>query len=660
MPQSLVVSNGNMLVNFDKHLQMRDFFYPFVGQENHSAFGKAHRVGLWVNGQFSWLSDGSWEFEIKYHEGSLVGFSTAINHNLQVELCFEDFVYTTHDILFRKITIKNLAESERDFRIFFNQDFYIYGDKKEDTAQYEPSLNAILHYRMKRYFLVNGQWDHCHECIADFTTGKSNYGDREGTWRDAEDGHLHKNPIEQGSVDSTIGFHQIINPKKPRVLYYWISAGTNYGDVIRNNNRVMNLGPEKIFQHTLGYWKQWATKHEFKLKGVTKPIKKCWYQSLLLMRSQIDNRGAIIASTDSDIMKFNKDTYSYMWPRDGALVSMALSEAGYYEPVKQFLGFCQRIITPEGYVQHKFTPDGSLGSSWHPKWRGGKAQIPIQEDESALLLVSLWKLYEESKSIEIVQKLFNPMVLKIGRFLMQYKDTETGLPKPSYDLWEEQYGVFSYTCATVYAGLKAAENLSQATGHHEDEVIFREAAKKMKKSILDHMYSATDKRFVKKLYYEEGEVRLDPTVDSSVAFIWELGLLPPNDPRVVNTMKAIEEHLKVHTEVGGIARYEGDFYHRNWDYEYSAKVPGNPWIITSLWVANWKLALAEKTSDLHEVKETLNWVVEKGSLAHILPEQMDPFTGEPLSVAPLTWSHATFVDTVIRYTKKCQEIKSKK
>jgi hypothetical protein len=37
-------------------------------------------------------------------------------------------------------------------------------------------------------------------------------------------------------------------------------------------------------------------------------------------------------------------------------------------------------------------------------------------------------------------------------------------------------------------------------------------------------------------------------------------------------------------------------------------------------------------------------------------EQMNPFTGAPLSVAPLTWSHAVYIDTLLQYTAKRHEI----
>ena len=659
MPQSLIVANGNLLASFDAQLQMRDFFYPYVGQENHSAFDKKHRVGVWVDGQMAWLDNPEWVFDIRYHDQSLVGNSTAKHERLQVCLNFEDFVYTTHDVLFRKVTITNHADYEREIKLYFSHDFYLYGDKKEDTAQYEPDLHGVLHYRQQRYFLVNGQWADTQEGMSEFTTGKSNYDDKEGTWKDAEDGHLHEHTIEQGSVDSTVGFYRQFQPKQKESLFMWVVAGTNYADIERNSNRIRKMGPERIMDHSLGYWREWSNKSEFSPQGLSREATALWHHSLLMIRSQTDNRGAIIASTDSDIMRFNKDTYAYSWPRDGALVAGILARAGYYEPVKKYLLFCRRTVTSEGYVLHKFNADGSLGSSWHPKWKNGKKQLPIQEDESALILVALWDLYRESKSIEMAQQLFNPMVLKIGRFLMRYVDEKTGLPLESYDPWEEQHGVFTYTCSATYAGLRAAAELSKVTGHYEDQAIFNKAAKALQKAIVKHLYSEADNRFVKRVYDDAGKLTHDATVDASLAFVWEMGVLPHDDPKVVNTMNAIGNHLSVKTDVGGICRYTGDYYHRNWDAHYSEDVPGNPWIITTLWLANWEIEQAQNVKDLKSAKDKINWTISKATSAMILPEQLDPFSNEPLSVAPLTWSHATYVDTVMRFSKKYEELSKK-
>ena len=67
--------------------------------------------------------------------------------------------------------------------------------------------------------------------------------------------------------------------------------------------------------------------------------------------------------------------------------------------------------------------------------------------------------------------------------------------------------------------------------------------------------------------------------------------------------------------------------------------------------------MAKTRKDLKAPKEKINWVLSKTNSAHILPEQLDPFTNKPLSVAPLTWSHATYVDTVMRFSDKYQSLK---
>jgi hypothetical protein len=39
----------------------------------------------------------------------------------------------------------------------------------------------------------------------------------------------------------------------------------------------------------------------------------------------------------------------------------------------------------------------------------------------------------------------------------------------------------------------------------------------------------------------------------------------------------------------------------------------------------------------------------------VLAEQVHPYTNQPLSVSPLTWSHAAFVTTVLEYLNKLEE-----
>jgi glucoamylase len=47
----------------------------------------------------------------------------------------------------------------------------------------------------------------------------------------------------------------------------------------------------------------------------------------------------------------------------------------------------------------------------------------------------------------------------------------------------------------------------------------------------------------------------------------------------------------------------------------------------------------------------LAWVLAHQMPSGVLAEQLDPLTGTPLSVSPLTWSHAALVRTVADYQR---------
>ena len=113
---------------------------------------------------------------------------------------------------------------------------------------------------------------------------------------------------------------------------------------------------------------------------------------------------------------------------------------------------------------------------------------------------------------------------------------------------------------------------------------------------------------------------------------------------VVSTMKDVERVLT--NKDGGVARFENDGYMRE-----SEGIAGNSWIICTLWLAEYKIA----TGEMADALTLIEWVADQALPSGVLPEQVDPISGKHLSVSPLTWSHSTFVATVISYISKLQE-----
>ncbi len=642
-----------MLINMDRNSYIRDLYYPYVGQLNHVS-GYHCRVGIWAGGAFSWLSDDVWERSLGYEPDSLVTRVTAVHPGLGVELIINDGVHQRESIFLRRFTVRNMANTEREIRLFFHQDLVINESEVGDTAAYYPANHTVFHYKRDHYFMFNGTSGQ--EGIYQYTTGVKRFHQAEGTWKDAEDGHLMGNPIAQGSVDSTISFRMFVEPEAEGTMYYWMTAGRNLDEVKKLNRYVKESGPGNLLDRTKIYWQRWVTKNERDYADLDESVAGMYKQSLLIVRTQIDERGAITAANDTDILNYNRDHYSYMWPRDGALVAYAMSMAGYQGMIVPFFHFCAKAITNEGYLQHKYNPDGTVGSSWHPYVHQGGQQLPIQEDETALVLYALWQDYAAHGVIELPQSLYPSLIRKAARFLYSYVDPELQLPKPSYDLWEERYGIYTFTASSVYGGMKAAANFARLFGDDERHARYDVAAERIKSGILTHLWDEETQRFARGLYRKDNKWYKDMTLESSVYGLFEFGVLPASDERIKSTMNAIKNGLSVKTPVGGIARYYQDYY-----FQRSANadvVPGNPWIICTLWMAEYDIEAAECLEDLTAPRETLEWVVKHAMESGVLSEQLDPFDGSPLSVAPLTWSHATFVLTVYKYMKKYDRLQT--
>lgn len=652
MPRDLPVGNGRLLINFDSNYYIRDFYFPHVGMENQT-LGHASHFGAWVGGQFAWIDNPEWQRDLAYEEDTLVTDVTLVNERLRLRLRCRDTVDFDRDVYFRRVDVENRSGEEREFRLYFHHNFHVMGTEVGDTAYFDPRHRALIHYKGKRWFLCNvAREDRATDGFEAYATGTKEIDGKEGTWRDAEDGRLEGNPIAQGSVDSTGGISLSLKPNEIGTIYYWICAGESYNDVERLNATVLERGPEHFIQRTRDYWRAWIHEKMMAFADLPEEICRMYRRSLLILRTQIDNRGGILAANDSDISQFARDTYSYVWPRDGALVAYALVLAGHVDTTRRFFLFCRDIITREGYMLHKYNPDGSLGSSWHP-WvtREGWEQLPVQEDETALVIYSLWERYKRHHDVEFVAELYLRLIKDAADWMVEYRDPRSNLPKHSWDLWEERRGVLAFTVAAVWAGLQAAAHFTDTFGEVDISAKYRQAADEIKQATIQHLYDPELKRFIRMVqFHADGTCTCDTTLDSSMWALFKFGMFDADDPMIVSTMKAIEDRLTVKTSVGGVARYENDYYHQvSHDID---KVPGNPWFICTLWVAQWHIARAKSLHELQDVIATLQWVQQHGLRSGVLAEQVDPYTHAPLSVSPLTWSHAEVLITIHDYVEK--------
>ena len=682
---------------------MRDFYYPYVGMMNQIE-GRRNMMGFWVSGHFSWLDEPGWVKTWDYEEDTIVTRCTATNAALGLALVVSDAVHYREALYLKRVAIRNLTSEPRTLKVFFANDFNIDESDIGDTALFDPDLRAIYHYKRNRCFIIDGrvgpgagspqrataedagpgtegtqpgaeaaqpgaeaaqpgagaaqaglQPPLRSEGIAEFSTGRKRFAGAEGTWRDAEDGRLEGHPISQGSVDSAICFNVKLPPAGEELLYYWIAAGRGFDSARAVHGLALSAGPARLLEETATFWRHWVAGKDDRGLGVLPPdLARFFKRSLLIVRTQFDNRGGIVAANDSDILRSNRDHYSYVWARDGAMAAYALDLAGYHGLTGRFYRFCERAISREGFLWHKYHPDGSVGSSWHPWARKADFVLPVQEDETASVLWALGRHWVGCHDLEFVDTLYPTLVEPAADWLASYRDPKTKLPRPSYDLWEERQGVFTYTAASAYAGLLAAAGVGELFGDSSADR-WREAAEEIRQAVLDRLYDEKLGRFLRGVYVAaDGGLSPDYTLDSSLFGVVLFGLLPADDERVVRTMKLVRDKLWVETDVGGVARYTNDYYFKKSDD--IERVPGNPWIICTLWLARWYVAKARTADELRVALAILEWARTHAMPGGHLPEQLHPYSGQPLSVAPLTWSHAEVISAVLEYTAKVREL----
>ncbi len=376
---------------------------------------------------------------------------------------------------------------------------------------------------------------------------------------------------------------------------------------------------------------------------------KLMRHSLFILKNHMSANGAIVAAVDSDSLSLSRDTYSYLWPRDGAIIAHALDMAGFGDLTRRFYDLLPGLLSREGFLLHKYHPSLSPGSSWHPSGVPGTPEFPIQEDETALSIWAFERHIERYRDIDSLYGLYRSFVLPSAHFLAGFRSSASGLPCPSYDLWEERAGIWTFTVATVIAGLFSASRMARRFGDTSFAQEFEKIAGSMKESLAERLFDPGPQTFLRGLKLEaNGSLSPDPVPDSSLSALFWLDIFSPQDTRLAPAMEHLFRRLTL--PEGGVIRYANDSYYRE-----NPAHPGNPWIIATLWKARWLIRTVPDPLHSENVRALLDWVVERAAGSGMLAEQYHPRTLEVRSASPLTWSHAEWVLTMVELCQASPE-----
>ncbi|MCA9324119.1 glycoside hydrolase family 15 protein [Candidatus Saccharibacteria bacterium] len=636
MARAVMLGNNGLTVGLDEKGLVHDFYYPYVGLENLTTSRmQPHHIGVWVDGAFSWLDSDTWKRHVDFEESALISDIRLRSESLQLEIHLKDFVDSHQDIFARKLIFKDLSGNDREVRVFFHQVFQISAQGRADTAMYVPDGNYMLDYKGRCSILAYAETEDG-EPFDQYAAGNAGIEDKEGTFRDAEDGELSMSAVEHGGVDSTIRVTLKLHADTSRAVHYWLAVADTQGRLEDMHEQMLGFGFNNRLHATYQHWHDWLALSEVKLQNYDIRHARAVKKSLMVIKAHTDKHGGIIASCDSSIYNYGRDYYSYVWPRDGAYVIWPLIKLGYSQEPKAFFNFCQSIMHPDGYLMHKYQPDKAIGSTWHPLVHGRRRELAIQEDETAIVIYMLSEYAEHAADVEFVRGLYESFVRPACNFLSRFIDEQTGLPHASYDLWEEKFITSTYTTAVTYAALNKAVVFAKTFDQIEDADRWSHAAS-MLRTHKDKFFSHERGALCKGFLLTGGGTNVDNIVDvSSFYGAWRFGY--SSEEQIGATLSFIEKNLLDASPSGGSPRYEDDGYFR-----CKPAYRGNPWFVTTLWLAQYYAETGQKDKAQHYI----DWSLSKGLTSGVLSEQINPDNSNIVGVTPLAWSHAELINGIL-------------
>jgi len=637
MPEA-IVGNSKMLVSIRDNGEIYKLFWPNIDYGQHLGhYWPGVRISLPEGHSFTkWFHFNIWKSSQRYLENTNILETELSSRTHNLKAIQWDFVLPDRDILVRHYTLTNHGEKNEKLTFLVYCSFDIEESTLYDGAFFDFSNNSLIFFRRNIYLAVAGAG----YPLAGYQCGRR--GTHSDPFQDASRGVLRggRDNIRQsaGSLDWDMGELQ---PGESKSFTLYLAAGTGREKVKALINEAASKEGHEWLEYTKQYWYGWLEKGTAPAGDNTDS--KAYRRSLLVMKLMSNKEtGASIAAPEFDPYYLMCGGYGYCWPRDSVYVAAAFDEAGYHDIAAQFYHFARSVQEKEGDWEQRFFTDGPVAPTW------GK-----QIDQTGSVLWGYWHHFSLTGNGSFLEQTWQS--LSAGANYLSGNLEANGLPSPSFDPWEDEYCQGTYSAAAVYGGLKAASELAAIKGEKETAERWRLAAEKVKKGILNFQFSARHNRFMrginrrvykdtydhaswegKKTFigtdhaglYQTYWVGEDERVDAALlGLAFPFGVLDPGDERMQATVTAIEERLWNHN-VGGLYRYEGDGYRG-----------GNPWLITTFW-----LAIYYCMSGNRDRAETLyRWCLEQANRHLLLPEQVDKNRGGPAWVMPLNWSHAMLV-----------------
>jgi GH15 family glucan-1,4-alpha-glucosidase len=389
-------------------------------------------------------------------------------------------------------------------------------------------------------------------------------------------------------------------------------------------------GADHALDETDSAWSAWSARCTY-----AGAYKEQVHRSLLTLKAlSYYPTGGIVAAPTTSLPETpggarNWD-YRYCWVRDATFTLLALMHAGYREEAHAWGAWLQRSIagTP-AQIQTLYGIAGErLTLEWEVPWLSGyqgAKPVRVGNAASGQLQLDVYGELIDALYQAAAMGLVRPTASwPLQRALVSHLETIWELPDES--IWEVRGGAQNFTFSKVMAWVALDRVIRGAETFDLPGPLARWRALRdqIHATVCEYGYSKSRGSFVQ---YFGGD-----TLDASLLLIPLVGFLPPDDPRVRGTVKAIGRDLMVN---GLVRRYLTD--------ETNDGLSGQEgvFLACSFWYVD-NLALQGRYEEAREMFERLLTLTNDVGL---LAEEYDPVARRQLGNFPQAFSHLALINS---------------
>jgi glucoamylase len=379
-----------------------------------------------------------------------------------------------------------------------------------------------------------------------------------------------------------------------------------------------------------------------------------------------DERG-ILPGSGPDGYKDGPTGYHVVWPRDLYQVATAFIAAGDLTTAENAHNYLRTIQFGSGsgnwnFCARAFAKNGSFPqNTWLaavPHWPG------LQMDETAMPIVLAWRLWKAGK--------ISPTADYWSYIKPAAEFVSNNGPWTNQERWEENDGFSPSTIAAEIAGLVTAADFATANNDPGAANWYLKKADAWAAAIGDWTFTTTgfsgDKEYFERIDGTGCNTSPSPNdsatitigngggthperniIDGGFLELVRFGILPHNDPRILDTLPEYDGVISFMTPKGrGYHRYNFDGYGEKADgADYNGTGVGRLWPLLTGERGHYELAAAN-ASGVDAAIATMEKFANEGRM---LPEQVwdaNPPAGKASgegtrSATPLAWSHAEYI-----------------